>query len=357
MHFWHKLNEEKTLSLKENGYDLLRLLLAAFVVVTHSYAVGGFGAEPLRSWSKEDVLLGDLGVLGFFGLSGFLVSVSFQRANSLLDYCLKRFRRIFPGFWVCLFLTAFLIAPAIWLFKGRSFGEFPWIGPNGAFEYVVNNLFLLIRQQEIGMVLSGASWPGAINGSLWSLFPEFMCYVIVAILGLGGALSGSRWLLMATAMVAFAYHTITCIQGDKGFPDLPTFYAFTTYSPYWTAFAVGSCASAFRESIKFSWNTVAVLAVLAVVLLRLGGFKIAAPILVTALVLTAGGCFSMALRNDLSYGIYIYSFPCQQLLFAAGLAAIGLPVFLVISLVVSAGCAWLSWRFIEKPALGIRQKR
>jgi peptidoglycan/LPS O-acetylase OafA/YrhL len=351
MQLWHKLKEEKVLSLKENGYDLMRLLLATLVVVTHSYAVGGFGPEPLRLWSKEKVLLGDLGVLGFFGLSGFLVAASFERSSSLLDYCLKRIRRIFPGFWVCLFLTAFLFGPGIWLLNGRALNEYPWTTPNGALEYLKNNFFLQIRQQEIDTVLSQASWPGAINGSLWSLFPEFMCYMVVAIIGLGGALSGSRWLLIGTAVFAFVYHAVTCVLGDKAFPNLPTFFAFTTYAPYLTAFVFGACASAFRGSIKFSWNTIVVLSLLALVLLKLGGFKIAAPILVTALVLASGGCFAMSLRNDLSYGIYIYSFPCQQVLFAAGLSAIGLPLFFAISLIVSLGCAWLSWYFIEKPAL------
>ena len=351
MTFWNKLSAEKTLSLRDNGYDLLRLLLAAVVVYTHSYAVGGFGPEPLKSFSKENVILGELGVLGFFGLSGFLVSASFARSKSLISYFLKRARRIFPGFWVCLVITAFVFAPAIWLLRGQALGEFPWVGPSGAWDYVTGNFFLQIRQHGVGTVLSESAWPGSINGSLWSLFPEFACYIAVAVLGLGGAFTGSRWLLVGAAVVAFLYHASTCVDGREAFPHVPTFYAFTTYAPYLTAFAVGACASVWRDQIKFTWVTVAVLAFSAVVLLKFGGFDIAAPILVTALVLSAGGCFTMRLNTDLSYGIYIYSFPCQQLLYAAGVAAAGLSTYFAASLLASAGCAWLSWTFIERPAL------
>lgn len=352
MKFWSELNAEKTLSLQDNGYDLLRLLLAAVVVYTHSYAVGGFGPEPLKNFSKESVIFGELGVLGFFGLSGFLVSASFARSKSLGSYFLKRARRIFPGFWVCLVITAFVFAPAIWLVNGQAIGEFPWFARQGAWDYVSSNFFLIIREQHVGTVLSAAAWPGSINGSLWSLFPEFACYIAVAVLGLGGAFTGSRWLLVGAAVVAFLYHASTCVDGREAFPHVPSFYAFTTYAPYLTAFAVGACASAWRDHLKFTWATVGVMAFLAVVLLRLGGFDIAAPILITALVLAAGSCFKFRMKTDLSYGMYIYSFPCQQLLFAAGAASAGLPVFFVASLLASAGCAWLSWNFVERPALG-----
>jgi peptidoglycan/LPS O-acetylase OafA/YrhL len=348
---WDRLREERTLSLHGNGYDLLRLLLAAAVVYTHSYAVGGFGPEPLKHLSKEGVILGELGVLGFFGLSGFLVSASFARSRSLWSYFLKRSRRIFPGFWVCLVATAFVFAPTIWLVTGRAFGEFPWSGPGGAWDYVTSKFFLIIREHHVGTVLAGAAWPGSINGSLWSLFPEFACYIAVAVLGLGGAFTASRWMLAGSAVVAFLYHASTCLDGRDAFPHVPTFYAFTTYAPYLTAFAVGACASVWRDSIKFTWGTVIVMAISAAVLLKFGGFDIAAPILITALVLTAGGCFALRLKTDLSYGIYIYSFPCQQLLFAMGVAAAGLPVYFAASILTSAACAWLSWTFIERPAL------
>lgn len=349
---WRAFGEPRSLSLHGNGYDVLRLLLAATVVYSHSYVVGGYGEEPLHRLSKEHLILGELGVLGFFGLSGFLVSASGERSRSLFVYFFKRACRIFPGFWVCLVATAFVFAPLIWLLGGRGLGEFPWRGDGGALSYITSNFFLRIGQHGVGEVLNGAAWNSSINGSLWSLLPEFGSYVAVAALVFGGAFVQSRWLLAGVAAGAFVDHILVMVLGRQAFPGVPSFYAFTTWSPYLTAFAVGACAFAWREQLIFSWKTVLVLGFLALVTLKFGGFKIVSPLLITALVLAAGSCFSMRLRTDLSYGIYIYSFPCQQLLFAAGVAALPLPAFISASLILSAGCALVSWRLVEKPALG-----
>jgi len=62
------LDRPHSLSLRDNGYDLVRLVLAAMVVYSHSYAVGGYGAEPLARWSKEHLIMGELGVLGLYRL-------------------------------------------------------------------------------------------------------------------------------------------------------------------------------------------------------------------------------------------------------------------------------------------------
>ena len=203
-----QFSEERSLSLRDNGYDVVRLVLAAMVVYSHSYAVGGYGAEPLARWSKEHLIMGELGVLGFFALSGFLVSSSGERSRSLVSYFVKRARRIFPGFWVCLVVTAFVFAPLIWIIGGRSLSAFPWAEPQGAVSYVTHNALLQVNQHTIGDVLSGAAWPGSINGSLWSLFPEFGCYLAVAVLVFGGALTRSRWLLGGVAVGAFIDHTV-----------------------------------------------------------------------------------------------------------------------------------------------------
>jgi peptidoglycan/LPS O-acetylase OafA/YrhL len=343
---------QRSLSLSNNGYDLLRLVMAAMVVYTHSYKVGGYGKEPLFHLSKEQLALGSLALVGFFALSGFLVSASAERSQSIFSYLSKRVRRIFPGFWACLVVTAFVITPAIWLVKGRLIEDFPWTGPQSAGAYVTANFFLNINQRVIGDVLAGFAQPKSINGSLWTLYPEFGCYLAVAVFLVCGALRESRWMLGGGLAASYLFHVVKLVSGEQAFPNIPSFYAFINWTPYLTAFTAGACAYVWRDKIAFSLATVCVLGLGCAVTSKFGGFQLLSPLLVTAIVLCAGSCFTLRLRTDLSYGIYIYSSPCQQFLFALGVGALSVWVFFLASLVVSLGFAWLSWRFIERPALG-----
>ena len=59
-------------SVLGNNFDFLRFLLAAIVVYYHSYFLLGLSGAHL----------GSVAVLGFFGLSGFLVTQSWLRSGS-----------------------------------------------------------------------------------------------------------------------------------------------------------------------------------------------------------------------------------------------------------------------------------
>jgi len=60
-----------------NAFGVLRLAFAAMVIVSHSWAIGDFGEEPLTG--KGTVTLGFVAVLLFFALSGLLVGLSAER--------------------------------------------------------------------------------------------------------------------------------------------------------------------------------------------------------------------------------------------------------------------------------------
>lgn len=61
---------------------------------------------------------GRFGLDGFFILSGFLVTRSFLALDPLPRFIWHRFLRIMPGFWVCLLVTTFVVAPAAALLHG-----------------------------------------------------------------------------------------------------------------------------------------------------------------------------------------------------------------------------------------------
>jgi peptidoglycan/LPS O-acetylase OafA/YrhL len=64
----------------------------------------------------------------------------------------------------------------------------------------------------------------------------------------------------------------------------------------------------------------------------------------------------LQLRTDLSYGVYIYAFPIQQLLVIGGLGSINLVAFWVISAAASVPIAALSWFLVEKPAMSLKSR-
>jgi peptidoglycan/LPS O-acetylase OafA/YrhL len=60
--------------------------------------------------------------------------------------------------------------------------------------------------------------------------------------------------------------------------------------------------------------------------------------------------------GDYSYGIYIFSFPIQQLLYFHGLHRLGFAAYLAASLILSLAAGILSWWLVEKPALRLGRK-
>ncbi len=80
----------------------MRFLLAAVIVLFHLVALSAVPAlHPLRFAD------GGAAVLGFFAISGYVVTSSLERSRSLALYAERRARRIVPVY-VAVFLVCFL---------------------------------------------------------------------------------------------------------------------------------------------------------------------------------------------------------------------------------------------------------
>lgn len=64
----------------------------------------------------------------------------------------------------------------------------------------------------------------------------------------------------------------------------------------------------------------------------------------------------MRLRTDLSYGVYIYAWPIQQLLVICGLGVVPPVAFAVLAAVATLPLAALSWFLVEKRALALKSR-
>ena len=327
-----------------NSIGFLRLGLATSVLVSHAYILGGIKPEPLVGLTGGQEGLGSLGVAGFFMLSGFLIAASLERSPSIWRYLWHRVLRIMPAFWVCLLVTALGFG---WLMWWQTSGTLAGYldHPNGPVSFVANNFWLDVRQSGIAGLPAGVATAGQMNASLWTLWPEFLCYVGLAAIGVLGVL---RWRLpFLVAIVAFLWATwVTTPFGI----DVSVFR--------WPAtFGLGSLAWLARAYIPIQGWMAATAAAALVAAFALGVYVYVGYPLFGYLLLCAAVWLPFAWVGrsvDLSYGIYIYAAPVEQLLATWNVGRLGPAVFIALTLALTLPLAIASWFLIESRALRLK---
>lgn len=168
----------------ENGFNLLRVMFSLFVLVSHSYPLGLGGRDPMAGLTNGQFDLGVFGVVGFFSISGFLITQSAMNSTPL-TFLWKRFLRIYPAFWVVLISASLILGPSIWVLDGKPISTYWTFSQDGPFGYVLNNFTTHIGNWGIYNIFKDTTpWGNAvqfsaINGSLWTLFWEVSCYLVL----------------------------------------------------------------------------------------------------------------------------------------------------------------------------------
>ncbi len=336
------------LDLRSNSIGFLRFFFAATVIWSHAYRLGGFGDDLLNRINVNAPTTGFLAVGGFFVLSGFLITRSYETVGSTGRFIWHRFLRIFPGFWVCLAVTAFGFAPLAFLYEHGTllhyFAEVP-----APWSYITSNFLLAINQQHIGTVLAHVPSPLDLNLSLWTLNPEFFCYCCIAALGVVGVLRRVPAIVATIALLLLAGYTMLLWRyGDIILIEIEALFVY---------FAFGSYAYLVRSRLPIlPWiATLCAAALLGTLTTRAFAF-VAIPCIAY---LTLFAAMRLPFRNfdrrmDLSYGLYIYAFPVQQLLALYGLSALGFTPYFLGALAITAALAATSWFCIERPSLSLK---
>ncbi|MFS0733671.1 acyltransferase [Microbacterium sp. 1P10UB] len=330
---------------RRNSLNLFRLILAALVLFAHAFYIAGAGDGPHLHGEN----LGGWAVAGFFVLSGFLITRSRLRTKPG-DYLLHRIARIFPGFVVCLLVIAFVFAPVAALIEHGTLAGF-LSTPVTPLQYVWGNITLYIDHYDIGTTLQSVPYPGAWNGSLWTLFYEFCCYIIVWLLGGLAVYRRSPWLAAVAFLLGLAVWIGINLAQRWGLDE--SFFLLAKLAPF---FLGGAFVYFIVERAGINrWVAIGCLVVaLALIFLvpRWGG-QASAPFLAYGLLWLSAVIRQPAwiARNDVSYGFYIYAWPVQQLVVLIGGLALGFPLYIVLTIVVTFALAWLSWVGIERRAM------
>lgn len=165
--YYMNFGEPKNIQ-QPNNFNIIRLLLAIYIFLSHFLVLSG---------GSNDVLIIDGAdrVRGFFVISGFLIYASFCRSKSLKSYFIKRGRRIFPSY----FFVVIFFSIALFFISSLSPAEYfssQWI------RYLTSNLLFsnFIQPTLPGVFADNVS--SAVNGSLWTIKIELMCYVALPVL-------------------------------------------------------------------------------------------------------------------------------------------------------------------------------
>jgi peptidoglycan/LPS O-acetylase OafA/YrhL len=323
---------------RDNNLNLLRMIAASAVLVSHAYPLAlGHGPEPLEQVTPTT--LGGAAVGIFFALSGFLITSSFVRRRSLLDFAVARAARLLPGMIAMYVAVAFIAAPF-----------FTMLGPADYFASprLYADLLRVPLLIDVSMPLPGvfaANPVPVVNGSLWSLPYEVACYGVTALAGLIGLLTIRRF------SICFAIGAALLVMGRVlGLPAADK-HSFMLIIP----FALGALFFLCRRYVPLSvWGVVLLIALTALarssvfyrelyfVTLSYGAFWLG------GLQWRALGAYNRL--GDFSFGIYIYAWPVQEMIVAL-LPGIGPGRLIAIAWPVTLLPAIASWYLIEHPAL------
>lgn len=340
-----------------NCFTALRLGFALLVVAGHAWELGGHGPDPAQR--TLGVTLGEIGVNSFFALSGVLVTQSWLRSRSAASYFLKRASRILPGFWVCLLLTSLVAMPLLAAhLNGGTWAE--QLSKGNYFGYLLRNFLLRVRQPGMAGLFSDNPAVGAVNGSLWSLFPEALCYVGVALTATLGARRGGKARALVIGFIGlYLLHVLSlALPRDVLPPGLQGKAWYVGRICTQAAFFFGGalvCLNAGWLNRRFLW----VASVLLVGSSVAGGYVLAAPLLLPWVLAGAGTRFTapaVERAGDFSYGIYLYHYPILQTLVALHWNQHGPGGLFLISGLAALVLAAFSWFLVERPALAWKAK-
>jgi peptidoglycan/LPS O-acetylase OafA/YrhL len=327
-----------------NNFDQVRLFGALLVIYGHSYPLTGVGVPGFAANAVSTI-----GVKIFFSISGYLIATSWLRDPNLYRFLLRRFLRIFPALIVVVLLSAFVMGPLLSKLSAAEYFASPLT------YFYLKNIALYINYYLPGL-FEGNIYPGAVNGSLWSLPAEFVMYLLTPALIAGAGLIGGRigFAVVGGIFIAVGFW-LTSVQPQFRYVIYGTdVWTWLSVAPY---FVMGMMYAVCRLDRHLDIYVAAAGLFVIAVFATNGAVKEAGLLLVLPYFsLSFGTGFTPLLRkitrgNDLSYGLFLYGFPVQQMLRYELGDLIGPWKMFVLATVICVGLAYVSWHLVEKPAL------
>ena len=311
-----------------DNLNAIRLCLAMLVLFSHSFVLLGLPQPQVLGWD-----LGSHAVHAFFAVSGYLIVGSYMRRPNIVQFAINRTLRILPAL-----LVAYVFGRVL----------FEWYG-----QYSAN------------------PFPFKRNNSLWTIPWEITCYAVCASAGAIGLLHRDRYNVIFAFIWIMAFANLGSELED-----------YALILPMLLSFLTGGFIAVYENDINMP--LAAGISILVLVGLLVDGWlgmlpralyfvpdlsqSDVATIQRWPVVVSIAFCVvylgkyaapRFVMRDDYSYGVYLFAWPIQQVVVATSLSR-GLalnPYRLSVAAALLTFCiAALSWHLIEKPALGLKKR-
>lgn len=327
---------------------VVRYVLSFLVLIAHTATLADVSL-PISHYSF-------IAVGGFFALSGFLLFASFQKKPTLKHYISRRARRILPPY----FLVVIVCALTFVLVSSLSWKEY--YCSIEFWKYLAANLsFLNFIQPSLPGVFEGSEFYNpAVNGSLWTMKGEWICYISVPILFFFILKHPKKATLILSPIIllCIVISNLLYFKGEQTGKEI-----FLTLSKQFNSifafFYIGALINVlYKYFLKYKWYIIAIDIAIIIFSNYYVSFYhlVLRPFVVATLVIwfSQVGKWGYFLRHheDLSYDIYLFHYPIIQLSVLFGLNKTCSPyILLLIIIAVTTLCAFISWNTLGKKIL------
>ena len=332
-----RLSERVSVSKQSNNFDGLRLIGALMVLFSHQFAVMG-------RWEPRfigDHSFGNLGVLIFFSISGYLISSSWVGDPNIKRFLVRRMLRIWPAYVVVIVLSS-LIIPMVFDVSHVWF----------RISLYLKNIIFMGR--DTAFFLSNPC--KGMNGPLWTLRIEIQCYLLL----MGCALILGKYFKMIISIAAGIAMVlyVTVLGAQSGF-DQAASSNHIQFLPYFGSFFLVGVLAKHHPFLR-AWKSVVVSITVGITLGVVGQTLLCLLFCVPLTVIMIGQNSWPIMRSfgkfgDMSYGVYIWAWPIQQCVFGLSRGT-SYPALLSVSATLAVFAAFCSWHLVEKPCLRLKPK-
>lgn len=289
---------------RENNIDFVRFVAATFVIFSHAYPLSGnVDGDIINRVTEGEFGFGGLSVSVFFVLSGFLITKSMSSNPPFVKYFKARCKRLLPELWIVVFASVFIIGPLI-----TTLSLSKYFTNSQTYIYLLSAL--LIIQHKLPGVFINNSYNESVNGSLWVLPIEFICYIGVFLANKWGILKERRFMCTVPFAIAFASFGPQ-VLGESLSPVV---------SPI-TMFYMGMALYVYRDYIVLSRKYISICLLLIVALLFYASIlKYLIYILLPYFIIGISfisykfkNFTIITFKKEISYDIYLWGFIVEQL--------------------------------------------